>query len=290
VTPTLRVAMPLACEGAAAEPPPAYMDTAFDKALSGILKDASTVGLEPALDSWLERLDDMFIPTLASRIDVAVASEAAELPQLTALLEALQLRSQGRFERAREQLQSLLEAGEVNKMNGRLIKLIKSDEIDAGFLYVLLRNMEDAEKSGEESMVRLLGHLHTVTQEELEKRTAPALGLLHKLTRLDNPGIRSNVLREYLRPKTSVSLPDGTEMPLSQPTPAQVAPLAFAGAVEETLDKVLALPVERDAIASTVETIRLVAKEARAVVEESYTAEELDEFTEALTPVFAKVL
>lgn len=79
-------------------------------------------------------------------------------------------------------------------------------------------------------------------------------------------------------------------MPLSQPTPAQVAPLAFAGAVEETLDKVLALPVERDAIASTVETIRLVAKEARAVVEESYTAEELDEFTEALTPVFAKVL
>ena len=34
--------------------------------------------------------------------------------------------------------------------------------------------------------------------------------------------------------------------------------------VEQTLDKVLALPVEREQIASTVETVRLIAKEARA--------------------------
>ena len=79
-------------------------------------------------------------------------------------------------------------------------------------------------------------------------------------------------------------------MPLKEPAKAQIAPLDFAGAVEQTLDKVLALPVEREQIASTVETVRLVAKEARAVVEESYTVAELDEFTEALTPVFARAL
>ena len=44
---------------------------------------------------------------------------------------------------------------------------------------------------------------------------------------------------------------------------AKVAPLAFAGAVQETLEKVLSLPVEREMIISTVESIRLVTKEAR---------------------------
>jgi hypothetical protein len=299
-TTPLRVAQPLVCKEPAAEQPvPAYADTAFDRALRGIISDADSMGIQPAVDSWLEKIDDLFIPTLASRIDAASASElppelpgggADELPKLVAVLEALQLRSQDRFERAREQLQTLLTAGEINDMNAQLIRLIKKNEIDAGFLYVLLRNMEAAEKAGEESMVRLLGHLHTVTQEELEKRTDPALGLLHKLTRLDDAGIRGRVLREYLVGKKTLALPDGSEMPLKEPAKAQIAPLDFAGAVEQTLDKVLALPVEREQIASTVETVRLVAKEARAVVEESYTVAELDEFTEALTPVFARAL
>ena len=58
--------------------------------------------------------------------------------------------------------------------------------------------------------------------------------------------------------------------------------------MEETIDKVLALPLDRSAVESTAENIRLVAKEARAVVEEAYPTEVLDSFTEALTPVFAK--
>eukprot|EP00964_Phaeocystis_antarctica_P015497 scaffold8577_cov61-Phaeocystis_antarctica.AAC.2 len=53
---------------------------------------------------------------------------------------------------------------------------------------------------------------------------------------------------------------------------------------------VLALPVEREMIASTVESIRMVAKEAREVVEESYDQDDLDAFTEALTPVFQRAM
>lgn len=288
----LRHAQPLLCDEAAAPSPltPAYADSDFDRALNGILTDAAKMGLEPALDSWLERLDDVFIPTLAGRVEASTASGAAELPQLTALFEALELRTSSRFERAREQLQTLLAAGEINDMNAQLIRLVKKDEIDAGFVYVLLRNIEDAEKNGEEPMVRLLSHLHTVTQEELEKRTAPALGLLHKLTRLEDAGIRGRVLRDNLSPKTKLEMPDGSEMPLAKPTAAKVAPLAFAEAVQETLEKVLALPVDREMIASTVESIRMVAKEAREVVEESYDQDDLDAFTEALTPVFQRAM
>jgi len=288
----LRHAQPLLCDEATAPSPltPAYADSDFDRALNGILTDAAKMGLEPALDSWLERLDDVFIPTLAGRVEASTASGAAELPQLTALFEALELRTSSRFERAREQLQTLLAAGEINDMNAQLIRLVKKDEIDAGFVYVLLRNIEDAEKNGEEPMVRLLSHLHTVTQEELEKRTAPALGLLHKLTRLEDAGIRGRVLRDNLSPKTKLEMPDGSEMPLAKPTAAKVAPLAFAEAVQETLEKVLALPVDREMIASTVESIRMVAKEAREVVEESYDQDDLDAFTEALTPVFQRAM
>ena len=221
----LRHAQPLLCDEATAPSPltPAYADSDFDRALNGILTDAAKMGLEPALDSWLERLDDVFIPTLAGRVEASTASGAAELPQLTALFEALELRTSSRFERAREQLQTLLAAGEINDMNAQLIRLVKKDEIDAGFVYVLLRNIEDAEKNGEEPMVRLLSHLHTVTQEELEKRTAPALGLLHKLTRLEDAGIRGRVLRDNLSPKTKLEMPDGSEMPLAKPTAAQQA-------------------------------------------------------------------
>ena len=51
--------------------------------------------------------------------------------------------------------------------------------------------MQDAEDEGDEGGTRLLQHLYTRLQEELEKKTKPALALLHKLTRMDNPGVRA---------------------------------------------------------------------------------------------------
>jgi hypothetical protein len=77
-------------------------------------------------------------------------------------------------------------------------------------------------------------------------------------------------------------------MPLDTPAPALVPPSEFARAVDGALAKVLSMPIDRSAIASTVEEVRTVAKEARAVVEEAYSAAELEAFTEKLTPVFER--
>eukprot|EP00967_Tisochrysis_lutea_P027061 scaffold31310_cov32-Tisochrysis_lutea.AAC.2 len=77
-------------------------------------------------------------------------------------------------------------------------------------------------------------------------------------------------------------------MPLDTPAPALVPPTEFAQAVYGALDKVLAMPIDRSAIASTVEEVRTVAKEARAVIEESYSTEDLDAFTNTLTPIFER--
>jgi len=77
-------------------------------------------------------------------------------------------------------------------------------------------------------------------------------------------------------------------MPLDSPAPALVPPSEFARAVDGALSKVLFMALDRSAVASTVEEVRTVAKEARAVVEEAYSPEELDAFTAKLTPVFER--
>lgn len=278
------------------EPPPlpAYESSAFDLALRAILEDSEMHGIEAALDARIDQLDEMFIPMLGSKMQALEMSPggeaAAELEQLQALLTSLQERSQERFERARDQLSTLLDAGEINKLDAQLAGLVRRDELDAGFLYVLYKNLEDANDADDEGKVRMLTHILTRTEEELEKKTEPALGLLHKLTRTDDANIRGNILRNALVPQSSVRLPDGKEVPLDPPAPAQVPPLAFATAVEGALDKVLQLPLDREVISSTVEEIRVVAKEARVVVEQSYDADTLDEFTTALTPAFGRAM
>lgn len=260
----------------------------FDEALDGVLADAKQAGsVEEVLDPWLDKLDENFIPTLASKIEVA---PAGELPQLNELMSALQTRSQQGFERARDQLQSLLGAGEINKMDAQLSGLVRRNEVDAGLFYVLMRNMQDAEDTGDEGGARLMRHLYTRLQEELEKKTEPALALLHKLTRTDNAGIRQNLLRHNLVPQTETLLPDGSKLPMNPPVPALVEPMKLASVIEEAIDKVLSMPIDRAAIEATAEDIRQVAKEAHRVVADEYPEETLVEFQDALTPAFTRAL
>ena len=261
----------------------------FDDMLAALLKDAENKGsVDAALDGgWLERLDDTFIPSLANLVNAATPEE---LPKLLELQKSLDTRTEKRYERARDQLQTLLGAGELNKMDAALCSLVRKGEVDAGLFYVLLRNQEDARASGDEGGERLMIHLHSRLQEELEKRSEPALALLHKLTRMDMPGVRANLLRQNLVPQTETLLPDGTTLPINPPAPAAVQPMAFAGAIEGALDKIVQLPIAQEAIYATAEDIRQVAMEARTVVAESYNREELEEFQNALTGPFSRAL
>ena len=138
----------------------------------------------------------------------------------------------------------------------------------------------------DEETLRILTHVHTRLQEELEKKTEPALALLHKLTRTSAAPIRGNILRHNLVPGGAavdgvIKLPDGTELPVdAAKAKALVTPAAFADAVSDTLEKVRLMGVERRVLEETAEEIRQVAKEARAVIEEAYDGETLDAFSE----------
>ena len=265
-----------------AEPP-----VAFDAALGALLNDAEASGsLDGAVDRALGTLDEGFIPQLAATIASASPADP-RAPRLAALMEVLQRRSLGQFDRAREQLQELLGAGEITKMDAALCKLVREGKADAGLFYVLFRNMEDARKEGDNTTEKLLSHIHTRLQEELEKKSEPGMALLHKLTRTAEAGLRGNILRHYLVPQSTVRTPDGRELALSSPSTAIVTPDAFAAAVADALRKVSAIEADQDVLASTVEEIRQVAKEARQVVADAYPPADLDAFTDALTPAFA---
>jgi len=69
-----------------------------------------------------------------------------------------------------------------------------------------------------------------------------------------------------------------------------VTPTVFASAVEGALDKVLSMALDRKVLEATAEDIRGVAKEAHRVIAETYDQPQIEEFQDALTPVFARAL
>lgn len=151
-----RAVLPRVAGVAVQRPAPIYLcdaaETAeklvFDEALAGMMAAAESAGsLQPVLDIWLDRVDDMFVPTLASRLEAVSSQEtpdAGEVARLSALLGAIERRSLEKFSEARQQLQDLLGAGEINAMDSKLCQMIAKRKLDAGFLYVLHRNMDDA--------------------------------------------------------------------------------------------------------------------------------------------------
>jgi len=220
------------------------------------------------------------------------------------LLSDIQTLTNERLENGKKLLVDLLNSGEINVLDRRIVENVKSGEIDPAFLIVLDMNINDAQmKATDEATtnrLQVLGHIYTRVQEELEKRAKPSLGLLHKLLRLvEEPGIRMNLLEHNLKPKPEEEQEyvyvDGK---LIKDTGALVKPEELVEAIKLYMDRVRALDqVEEENNKVTAETIgqafedcRVIAKDARAVVESHYGEEELEEFTNSLTPVFQPIM
>eukprot|EP00966_Prymnesium_polylepis_P005931 135689-Prymnesium_polylepis.1 len=103
---------------AATDAPEEYVGAAFDNALKSLLTEARSSSVDVAVDSWLDRLDDNFIPSLGERLEAPLESD--DVDELKALMINLKGRSAERFERAKLQLETLLEAGEINKLDAQL--------------------------------------------------------------------------------------------------------------------------------------------------------------------------
>jgi len=215
----------------------------------------------------------------------------------------------------KELLSTLLESGEVRKLDGEIGKSLREGRLDMAFFTVLNMNIGDAadeakklqEEAGidesEEpvqtmgdaagaSRYQILKHIYTRCQEEVEKSVSPGTGLLNKLLRTEVDSIRQNQLRHYLVPEeNTITAADGSEIKIKGAkalVPPEELLKALADAVRQVRTVENAGGTDPKTAAGLVESCRQVAIEARVVIGEGYGAEDetFKKFEDGLQPVF----
>ena len=222
----------------------------------------------------------------------------------------------------RELLASLLNSGEIRKLDSIIGKSAKDGKLDMSFFTVLNMNIKDAalnnnegesslsptlaagegqpEVEGEEgeptvgaNRAQILQHIYTRCQEELEKNVPPGIGLLNKLLRTDIPSIRTNQLSHYLGPQTtSITSPDGKTIELGGSGKPLVSHTEFTDALSNAVEQIRTLEAaggtDRLSATNLIENIRTIAKDARVVLVESFGEDSdiVNEFQRDLQPVF----
>jgi hypothetical protein len=246
----------------------------------------------------------------------AIGRMATELNQLLEL----------RMKNAKATLQSLLQAGEIRKLDNLIGKAARNGELDVSFFNVLSYNLKDAameysttasssmssqeqvetQQDGENdaaastaaaSRLQILQHIYTRCQEEVEKNIPPGSTLLNKLLRTREDSIRANLYRHYLtiQETNTIVTPDGVKLEIKSQTTTPKALVsidefcsAIALAVQQVRTVEQANGMDKASAANMVETCRQIAKEARGILGQAYGVEstELQTFETSLQPVF----
>lgn len=257
--------------------------------MATVKADESRTIEDPAVDrsSVLTDLDSSTAAKEAIQVDkstkIAIHSTFAEVTDFDASKaspEEIQAETERLMVEAREKLEHILDAGELLEMDRRLTKLFKDGKFDLPMLACISTNIENSEPDS--SKYQCLQHLYTRAQEELEKTADPAKGLLHRLCRQSNAGIRDNILRDFLAPQTEIILPDATRIPINPPTPPKVSHTAFSAAVSEAVTQLRGLDADGDLIRESIEECRTVAKEARMVLVDTASESEVHDFEQSL--------
>jgi len=250
--------------------------------------------LDAARKEDVDVLDEKFDEIPHATMILIQNMAAGDVPEARWLVKAMDGVMQERLADGATKLRELLAAGEINRMDGELVKLVRNGGADTAFNIVLTSNIEHARSTGDETMLKLYVHLHTRMQEELEKKASPAVGLLHRLLRTDDAGLRGRILVDFMVPKRTVSMPGGKEIKLDTPSPPKVTPIQFGEAIADAVSALgsvqlgeLGSQAGESPISESVEECREVAKIAREVIADHYTEEELVEFQDLLMPVFS---
>lgn len=238
-------------------------------------------------------------PKLIMKLKQSVENQKDHDESVLRVAGALQAVLDERLASGRELLASLLEAGELRKLDAEIGKACRAGKLDMGFFTVLDMNLKDATmeggEEGEANRLSILKHVYTRCQEEVEKLVPPGVALLNKLLRTQQDPIRANQLQHYLLPQPNViTLPDGQEIPVPDGdqdkilVPHSELVDALGSTVQQIRTVEQAGGMGREAAANMVEACRTVAREARYVIGENYGVEsdELRKFEDGLQPVF----
>jgi len=238
------------------------------------------------------------------------------------LSKALTAMTDRRLEDARDTLETLLNAGEIKKLDALIGKSARNQELDAAFFQVIHMNLQDAQAASVEAQqqhhqlehtnnddqddndnegpsppsvnrFQILQHIYTRCQEEVEKTINPGTALLNKLLRTDIDSIRENQLNHYLCPApNTITSPDGKVIELGNTNKSLVSHIDFVNAIGNTVTQIRTVEksgaTNAEMAADLVESIRQVAIDARIVIGDHYggNSSELLQFEDSLEQVF----
>jgi len=223
-----------------------------------------------------------------------------------------------RLQDARDTLETLLNAGEIKKLDALIGKSARNQKLDAAFFQVIHMNLQDAaatapveaqqqaeyitnDDSDNEgpsppsvNRFQILQHIYTRCQEEVEKTINPGTALLNKLLRTEIDSIRENQLNHYLCPApNTITSPDGKVIELGGDTnKSLVSHIDFVTAIGNTVKQIRTVEksgaTNATMAADLVESIRQVAIDARVVIGDHYggNSPELLQFEDSLEQVF----
>merc|ERR1719203_1647410 len=114
---------------------------------------------------------------------------------------------------------------ESGNVVGDVRKALKKAENPLPLLMVLQINIQQAQEEGDEDKLRALTHIYTVINEEMEKKVSKVQALLNKLLRMEDPGVRENILRHHLQPSSIAAAPGLDDFDDEPSTPTLTAAL-----------------------------------------------------------------
>ncbi|CAE7780392.1 unnamed protein product [Symbiodinium microadriaticum] len=127
-----------------------------------------------------------------------------------------------------------------------------------------------AQQQGDGDKLRVMMHISTVMQEELEKKASRVKAMLNKLLRIEDENIRNNILRDQLTPVEVAGAPDldgsGGQLMAAQVPWERLAPAIESLVKDVDRQMVAVLGPDDNARYETMDRIREVAKQARLII------------------------
>jgi len=281
------------------EEPSSVLPELFELAAKASLGDAAAQqALDARVDANFARISTEDVAELQVQVGAVVASGMSGNTAAELLAASLQEAVTRRMAGATKDIAELIGNADGD-VNVGIRKLLKKAESPLPLIMVLQLNIGQAQMDGEEDKVRVLMHINTVINEELEKKASRVQALLNKLMRMDVPGIRENLLRHHLTPVQVGAGPglddDDADFGAPQLSAALVTPPRLAAAISDFVKRVdqqlrMASDGDDELRFEQLERIRTVAKEARLVILDIYGEGEMASFGQDLTPAFTTLM
>lgn len=244
-------------------------------------------------DALQERIEEVFaqvspddLSTLRAKVSDPQDADHAAAQRVGA---AIQVAMEKRLASAKVVLEEMINNadGDVNVL---IRKTLRKVESPLPLLMVLQLNIAEAQQQGDGDKLRVMMHISTVMQEELEKKASRVKAMLNKLLRIEDENIRNNILRDQLTPVEVAGAPDldgsGGQLMAAQVPWERLAPAIESLVKDVDRQMVAVLGPDDNARYETMDRIREVAKQARLIIGDVYGQGPMDQFSADLTPAF----